>query len=88
MIFSRMMVSPDSEGGEGVIVGIEKHEVEESEKDNMATSFEGGNNEDGLARADNNAKPKELTVNSETNCAPDGYLIKRVFVEDLITVLI
>ena len=55
------MVSPDSEGE---VIGIEKHEVEESEKENMATSFEGGNNEDGVAAAPPaEAIKKELTVN-------------------------
>ena len=55
------MVSPDSEGE---VIGIEKHEVEESEKENMATSFEGGNNEDGVAAAPPaEAVKKELTVN-------------------------
>ena len=46
-------------------MGVEKHEVEASEKDNLATSFENGaNNDDGAdaAAAEGNAVKRELTV--------------------------
>ena len=60
-IFSPL-ASPDSEGE---IVGVEKHEVEASEKDNLATSFENGaNNNDGADAAAAAEVKRELTVSS------------------------
>ena len=56
------LASPDSEGE---IVGVEKHEVEASEKDNLATSFENGaNNNDGADAAAAVEVKRELTVSS------------------------
>ena len=60
IIFSPL-ASPDSEGE---IVGVEKHEVEASEKDNLATSFENGANNDGADAAAAAEVKRELTVSS------------------------
>ena len=59
-IFSPL-ASPDSEGE---IVGVEKHEVEASEKDNLATSFENGANNHDAADAAAVEVKRELTVSS------------------------
>ena len=46
-------------------MGVEKHEVEASEKDNLATSFENGaNNHDGADVAAAPEVKRELTVRS------------------------
>ena len=46
-------------------MGVEKHEVEASEKDNLATSFENGaNNNDGADAAAAVEVKRELTVSS------------------------
>ena len=61
------MLSPDTDGEV-----IEKYEVEETEKENMATSFEGGS-EDAAAAAPK--EPKETLIKKELTVSPAMQLI-------------